>query len=62
MVPASPCNCLARYFLFCSELLRGREITIQQLRIEKKIEERNKKIEEQRMKLPKLEGYDYDLM
>ncbi|XP_031572128.1 leucine-rich repeat-containing protein 74A-like [Actinia tenebrosa] len=45
-----------------SELLRGREITLQELRHEKKLEERNRRIEEDRMKLPKLEGYDYDLM
>ncbi|XP_001628105.2 leucine-rich repeat-containing protein 74A [Nematostella vectensis] len=45
-----------------SELLRGREMTIQELREERKIEERNKRIEEERMRLPKLEGYDYDLM
>lgn len=45
-----------------SELLRGREITIQEMRQEKKIEERQRKFEEERMRLPKLEGYDYDLM
>lgn len=45
-----------------SELLRGREITIQEIRQERKIEERQRKFEEQRMRLPKLEGYDYDLM
>ena len=46
----------------CSELLRGREITIQEIRQEKKIEERQKKYDKERMRLPKLEGYDYDLM
>ena len=46
----------------CSELLRGREITIQEIRQERKIEERQKKYDEERMRLPKLEGYDYDLM
>lgn len=45
-----------------SELIRGREITIQEIRQEKKIEERQRKFDEQRMRLPKLEGYDYDLM
>lgn len=45
-----------------SELLRGREITIQEIRQEKKIEERQRKYDEERMRLPKLEGYDYDLM
>lgn len=45
-----------------SELLRGREITIQEIRQEKKIEERQRKLDEERMRLPKLEGYDYDLM
>jgi hypothetical protein len=37
-------------------------MTLQELRHEKKLEERNRLIEEDRMKLPKLEGYDYDLM
>lgn len=50
------------FVFFCSELLRGREITIQEIRQEKKIEERQKKYDEERMRLPKLEGYDYDLM
>ncbi|RMX46112.1 hypothetical protein pdam_00009358 [Pocillopora damicornis] len=45
-----------------SELMRGREITIQEIRQEKKIEERQRKFDEERMRLPKLEGYDYDLM
>ncbi|KAL9955514.1 hypothetical protein ACROYT_G036848 [Oculina patagonica] len=45
-----------------SELIRGREITIQEIRQEKKIEERQRKFDEERMRLPKLEGYDYDLM
>jgi len=45
-----------------SELLRGREVTIQEIRQEKKIEERQRKFDEERMRLPKLEGYDYDLM
>lgn len=53
-------SCL-RLIIF-SELLRGREITIQEMRQEKKIEERQRKFEEERMRLPKLEGYDYDLM
>ena len=42
--------------------MRGREITLQEQRQEKKIEERQKRLDEQRMRLPKLEGYDYDLM
>ena len=52
-------HCLA---FCCSELLRGREVTIQEIRQEKKIEERQRKFDEERMRLPKLEGYDYDLM
>ena len=57
-------NCFLQYVLphTCSELIRGREITIQEIRQEKKIEERQRKFDEQRMRLPKLEGYDYDLM
>ena len=42
--------------------MRGREITIQEIRQEKKIEEKQRKFDEERMRLPKLEGYDYDLM